>query len=192
MLRGVLKAAGSAETVDVELIENGDFSGTWTGEIPEQWTVTGTVDGNNYIVKDDANNRVQVVSVYGYIGIKQASTVPTQTGKLYKRIADVFAVTSGGARIELGGTSTTDITTSGVNTAYSIGVPDNNTMYVQRAVSNSNFVVSSVSLKQVLTPSALGATIVSAKGGTTYNFGYKNPTFTYNAASYYVVIKALR
>lgn len=47
-------------------------------------------------------------------------------------------------------------------------------------------------VKQVLTPSSSGATIVSTKGGATYNFGYKNASFAYNAASYYVIVRKLR
>jgi hypothetical protein len=34
--------------------------------------------------------------------------------------------------------------------------------------------------------------IVSAKQGEAYNFSYKNPAFTWNAASYYVAIKPIR
>jgi hypothetical protein len=47
-------------------------------------------------------------------------------------------------------------------------------------------------VKQVLTPSSSGATIVSAKGGTTYNFAYKDTSFTYNAASYYCIVSKVR
>jgi len=49
-----------------------------------------------------------------------------------------------------------------------------------------------VSLKPVTAPSSSGATIVSAKAGETYNFNHKNASFTYNAASYYVIIRAIR
>jgi hypothetical protein len=43
-----------------------------------------------------------------------------------------------------------------------------------------------------LTPSTAGCVIVSAKGGTTENFAYKDASFTYNAASYYCLIKRAR
>jgi len=47
-------------------------------------------------------------------------------------------------------------------------------------------------VKQVLTPSATGVTIVSTKGGTTYNFAYKDTSFTYNAESYYCIVSKVR
>lgn len=46
-------------------------------------------------------------------------------------------------------------------------------------------------VKQVLTPSTSGATIVSAKGGSTFNFAYKNASFTYNESSCKVVVKKI-
>jgi hypothetical protein len=42
-----------------------------------------------------------------------------------------------------------------------------------------------VSLSQVLTPSATGVTIVTAKGGTTYNWSFKDSSFNYNDSSGY-------
>lgn len=47
-------------------------------------------------------------------------------------------------------------------------------------------------VKQVLTPSTAGSTIVSTKGGTTYNWAHKNASFTYNAASYTIVVKKIK
>jgi hypothetical protein len=41
------------------------------------------------------------------------------------------------------------------------------------------------SVKQVLTPSATGVTIVSTKGGTTYNWAQKDASFNYNDSSGY-------
>ena len=53
--------------------------------------------------------------------------------------------------------------------------------------------IDNVSLKQVLTPSASGATIVSSKGGAIYNFTSKDASFTYNAASYrYAIYDTLK
>lgn len=59
--------------------------------------------------------------------------------------------------------------------------------YFGYRVTNShmvNFSASGHSIKQVLTPSALGLTIVSTQGGSTYNFTTKTASFVYNAASY--------
>jgi hypothetical protein len=46
-------------------------------------------------------------------------------------------------------------------------------------------------VKQV-TAGATASTIVSAKAGEVYNFAYKNASFTYDAASYYCIIRAIR
>jgi len=53
-------------------------------------------------------------------------------------------------------------------------------LYVPSA---SNSSIGFRAAKSVNAPSS-GATIVSAKGGATANFAYKNASFTYNAASY--------
>jgi len=45
---------------------------------------------------------------------------------------------------------------------------------------------------QQVTAGATASTIVSAKGGETYNFSYKNPSFTYNSSSYYCIIRTIR
>jgi len=43
-----------------------------------------------------------------------------------------------------------------------------------------------------ITPSINGATIVSQKNGAVYNFGYKNPDFSYDTVSKIVIVKKLR
>jgi hypothetical protein len=48
------------------------------------------------------------------------------------------------------------------------------------------------SYKQILAPSSSGCTVVSAKGGVTYNFTSKDASFAYNKASYDVVVRRLR
>ena len=52
--------------------------------------------------------------------------------------------------------------------------------------------INAMRVKAITAPSSSGATIVSAKGGTTYNFAYKNTSFTYNAASYYCIVSKVR
>jgi hypothetical protein len=49
-----------------------------------------------------------------------------------------------------------------------------------------------ITIKQVLTPTTDGVTIVSTKGGGVFNFTYKNAGFVYNAASYYVIVRKVR
>jgi hypothetical protein len=47
-------------------------------------------------------------------------------------------------------------------------------------------------VQQVLTPSVAGTSIVSAKGGATQNFSYKNAGFVFNEAAYVCTIRKLR
>jgi hypothetical protein len=56
----------------------------------------------------------------------------------------------------------------------------------------NDFAISAFSLKQVTAPSADGCTIQASKTDATENFGYKNASFTYNAASYLCVVRKLR
>lgn len=49
-----------------------------------------------------------------------------------------------------------------------------------------------VFLRQVLTPSTDGCTIVSTKSGAVQNFASKDASFTYNAATNYVVVRKAR
>jgi hypothetical protein len=60
------------------------------------------------------------------------------------------------------------------------------------SVSGATVDVTLAELFQVTAPSSSGCTIVSAKAGETYNFSFKNPSFTYNSSSYYCIIKAIR
>ena len=53
------------------------------------------------------------------------------------------------------------------------------------AIDNVEFTVASISLKQVLTPSATGVTITSTAGGTTYNWASIESGFDYNDAKGY-------
>jgi hypothetical protein len=81
---------------------------------------------------------------------------------------------------------------AGANAIYAT-LTEANTGVIQFANNAAaEFTIADLAVKQVLTPSADGATIVSAKGGATANFQYKNASFTYNAASYYCLIRKAR
>jgi hypothetical protein len=54
---------------------------------------------------------------------------------------------------------------------------------------NAEFTISNLAVKQVLAPGATGLTIVSAKGGTTYNWTSKEVGFDENAASFTLTIE---
>ena len=181
-------AVGSGEALGSELLSNGGFSGSWTGEIPDGWVMVGTADANNYIVKDDVNDTVQIVNKSGYIGIRQDGIL-NPIGLLYKRVADVF-VTSGSLQIELGGALIPFVATSGLSTAYMTGAISIS-FYVQRAVNNSNAVVSSVSLKQVTEVPATGLHLLSAKNGSTRNMFRTESGFNPNLITKIRIYRAL-
>lgn len=212
MLKGILKAAGTGEALDSELITNGDFEIDDIGESGwNPYTGTDTValssdikHGGTYSLHiAEANNTFPA-------GVRRSVTGKTQYG-LYKSVFWYNVVSpeagAGGLRgIVYDNAWSSQIITSDKYTATS-GSWVQSTTYGTETASGSNggtsfvndsdsiageFYVDDHSLKKVLTPSTSGATIVSAKGGTTYNFAYKHASFTFNAASYYCIVRKIR
>jgi hypothetical protein len=182
-IQGYIKAAGSGET-SAELLANGDFSGTWTGNLPQSWGQVGSVTGASYLVADDANNRLQVVSDGSSMGVSQgAGTI----NSLVNYTLNLNTVTSGSARMIFGSGSPSIISkgTSGILTGYTVHNGTDEYIYLVRLSGSTNFIITSASAKRVLTPSATGCTIVSSKGGATYNFAQKNSAFNYNDVAGY-------
>jgi hypothetical protein len=177
MIKGVLKAPGSAEGLAADLLVNGDFSSAtgWTSPLGH-WSIGGgkatTSGGTETFYKEFA---------------AQAA------GALFKLTFDVVATYTSGAVVNrISGINGLDRTGLGTFTDYitspiaagASGVRGGSTTYVGS--------VDNLLCKVVLAPSTSGCTVVSAKGGVTYNFAYKNSSFTYNAASYYVIVRKLR
>ena len=129
--------------------------------------------------------------------------------------ADTFTTAGpGGVRKDISGAAgaSVKLTASYTTTASGVGLMNygNSTTYLSsfvtggyrtlvdatgiylRNASAGQTDITSMSIEQVLTPSSSGATIVSAKGGATENFAYKDASFTYNAASYQVIVRAAR
>lgn len=72
-------------------------------------------------------------------------------------------------------------------------IPKNRTGVVEIfSAAVGEFTISNLAAQKVLTPSTDGCTIVSAKGGETYNFTSKDASFAHNAASYRVVVRKIR
>jgi hypothetical protein len=161
MLKGFLKAAGTGETLDTNIFSSYDFTSGWT-------PVNATINGSNQFTVMENNGNIYKTGL---------TTVPA----LYKIL---FSSSQTQGVSSLGGAFNTifmDVIT--YNTAvYS-------TIRFYNTLKDAVVTINSVSVQQVLTPSSSGATIVSTKGGTTYNFAYRNTSFTYNAANYYVIIK---
>ena len=169
-IKGWVKAAGTGETLDSELMRDPTFDdgtkwvGTGTG-----WTVAGgKATGISSITSSLYDN-----------------TVIPSSGKLCKLVITCDTYTSGSFANRLAGTVSGVIRSSTgvfidylVSTSTTIGIG----IYPASAVTAT---FTDISAKQVLTPSITGVTISSAPGGTTYNFASKHASFNYNDTAGY-------
>jgi hypothetical protein len=174
MLRGYLGAAGTGETLGTDVLAGWDFTSGWLA-------VSGTtINDLNTFTTDGTAKGV----------CKEVLTA----GVLYKRSYE-RTVSAGDNLFRTGSTGSllVDATDVGISTGsdYRTAYTPNLRVYL-RSTSANQTDVTSLKCEQVLTPSTSGATIVSAKGGVTANFQYKNASFTYNAASYYCLIRRAR
>jgi hypothetical protein len=112
------KFALTAPSLGDEELSNGDFSGTWgVDDLPQGYTQIGTVDAGSYLVKDDANDRLRIVSDGDMMGVSQAVLT---VGTLYRIEIDVETVTSGSLRIQSNDAEAYDVPLAGVNTPLAI------------------------------------------------------------------------
>ena len=205
MLKGVLKAQGAGETLGAtELVTNGGFE---TGDPPTSWNVYHSATLSSVADPRDgsagsksiniAYNGVAVPGCSGYSAFSQP-----QLG-LYKFDLWQKYIAGDGCRVlvadYLGNiiytTNNTTLTWNQVTQYATLNTTAGNYFnYYLTGMggAGSNVRFDDFSNKQVTAPSTSGATIVSAKAGTTYNFLYKNASFTYNAASYKVIVKKIR
>ncbi len=201
MIRGVLKAVGAGEGLDVELITGDDSDIDTVGN----WVAVGV---NSEVTSQAGGNpgnalRIKNVGVDGVIEGDLSWGTTLIKDALYKLRLDVITnkayalqynnVGSDNAQtiINAGGWGTGSWSTfSYYNTATKT---DSTVLQVKWYDSAGNSaLLDNFLLEKVLTPSSSGATIVSAKAGVTYNWGYKNASFDYNATSYYCIVKKLR
>lgn len=143
-LVGWIKAAGTGETYTDNL--NGwDFTSGWSATnaaITDSNTFTTSV--NNGYVKKDVD--------------------PITIGAVYKWVLD--ASTTSGSVVMITGTFLETI--AGQGTTYTTAVRAR--FGVKNTLTGATIDVSTLQANKVLTPSATGVTIVSAAGGTTYNW----------------------
>jgi hypothetical protein len=178
-LRGVLKAAGTSEELGSELLTG------WTNH-PTQGFDTFTTSGR------EISSAIELTS-----GGRAYSEITFDIGKLYKVDLTGYTLNSGTApRIAASDVNSTD--SPGIRDLISESPID--FYFTKRFATHigvravweaTNFAITDTSVKQVTAPSSSGATIVSTKGGTTRNFSQKNSSFTYNAASYYVIVRKM-
>jgi len=169
-IQGWIKAAGSAEGLGDEIITVADDrtfgsdTGFWTKEIG--WTINDAVAGKA--------NHAGTTTSYLY---RSSITVASALYKAVLSINGNISLRIGGAILNSIASSGTYYITSAIGTqllAYSSGI--------------NGRTIDDVSLKQVLTPSATGVTIVSTKGGATFNWSAKDSAFNYNDTSGYTYL----
>lgn len=198
-LVGYAKAAGTGETLGSELVPNGDFE-VWTdANTPGSWN-KGTV-GSSTINREASDihggsycARFDIVSGAAATLTKSGLWTP---GMLYKR-SYWHKVTANSAKSY---TYSTPETTFGVYltlnatswynlVGYGTASVNDATLALARNTTSGDYSIyfDDISVKQVLTPSATGVTIVSAAGGTTYNWATQETGFNPNAAAFTVTI----
>jgi len=179
MVRGVLGSVGTGETLDSELLTS------FTNSTPAYDTFTVVGKDIASAINDGVDAPLSISNLY-----------TTIAGGLYKFSVN-FTLVSGFVQkvTQLRGDDGAYLfqnvyLAAGVNNFYRTdstgGASAKN--YIRGDLGNATNFSSVNSSKQVLTPSASGATIVSTELGATQNFSYKNALFTYNAASYVVKI----
>jgi hypothetical protein len=178
MLRGYLGAPGTGETLGVSVLAGLNFSSGWIvspGSIIDADSYSTTATGG---VQSIADLLVALTLYKGaLVGATSAGTVTIRDalgGTGYALFASDLIGTPG-------------YSTARVKTSNELRIYIRNSQAATTDVTAAGTYVT-----PVLTPSTDGCTIVSAKGGTTENFAYKDASFTYNAASYYCLIKRAR
>ena len=180
MLKGYLSSVGDGEDLGPEIVTG------WTnhGAYPyETWT-----PGVAPLITQAVNTTsvADAYKAFTYLAnalYKRVSTFTLNSGTLpsFNMCANAAAAAPYvGSRV-IAGDETKYLTTTHAHVVY--------LLYNTTA---TDFSVSAISQKQVIGPSTNGAVIMSSKGGIVQNFAYKNVSFTYNAESYYVIVRKAR
>jgi hypothetical protein len=180
MLKGVLKAAGSSETLGADILSGAGAFASSSG-----WNLT-----NGFSIADGI---MTAVSGTGWTASYGAGALNIDGG-LYQSSIDCISTTPNDFTTILSMAITLFPTVLTVGTIISYATQDSTDNSVGLAKFNLTGAgtFDNLVIKQVTAPSSSGATIVSAKAGETYNWAYKNSSFTYNASSYFCVIKTIR
>lgn len=177
---GYIKAAGTGETLDTELVDG------WTNHAIAPFE-TFTTSGSS--ITQAINSTTQGICY-------KAATLTV--GAVYKLVHTV-SLTSGTRPAFRSGNNTNvspsygtlfqaaSVTTTGVYRTLENGLGASQTHlgYRNETGEASNFAVADFSFKKLLTPSSTGVTITSTPGGTTYNWESIEAGFNYNDASGY-------
>lgn len=165
--RGYIGAVGAGELLDVETLTNNSFTGTWgANDLPQGWKFySSSPDANNYLVKDDANDRLQFIFSGGpAFGIYQATAT---VGALYKMVTVTDSITAG-KRYYFGfsaGASLHIVTASGTKTSYQTCPAATTRLLARMSGYSCDAIVSATSIKKVLDIPATGVHLHSTEGG---------------------------
>lgn len=185
MIRGVLKAVGTGETLGSELVN------VWTNHAVNPFETFTPGTGT------DITSGINSADTYGIAG----KNVAIPLGQLIRMAVTINTISGGWNNYGFGISNHPDnapslfrlISTNAGTYQTMIVVGVGGGPSIQAFTYGAlDFSSSGFSCTQVLTPSISGATIVSAKAGAVYNFGYKDANFTYNAAQYVCLIRKLR
>ena len=160
-LVGYIKAAGLGETLRSDLASGWDFTSGWiTGNLN-----TTIVDSNTF-----------TTTIYGGVGKDLTQVAST----LYQVVVQ-GAVSGGQFQLrDWGGV----LYGTNFGTHYANWKTTNTRIYLVGSIA-STVDITTLTVKQVLTPAVTGVTITSTADGTTYNWASKEAGFNYNDASGY-------
>jgi hypothetical protein len=173
MLKGVLKAAGTGETTGSDLLTGLDISSGWTAIGTPATTIN---DADTYTANSTSSGVRKFLWTLGalYKGFLTVSITGTSTYTFLGRNPNDMIIAGAGTQHK----------TVSIDTAVYIATIGTTTGTVTDILT--------ASLSQVTAPSSSGATITTLKNGDVYNWSYKNSSFSFNSASYYVIIRAIR
>ncbi len=189
-IQGIIKAAGTAETYDTEIVSNGAFETDpnvqWTivsarctlasvagGQVSNCLEVTQVVAASQYIYQNFTGVVGALYNFSRYLKSGTAGNIDSNAGIASTNYASDkknIAIASSGSWVQGTFYWTADVTGLSIALRKSIGA--------------GTQLFDEVSLKKVLTPSTTGCTIVNSKGGVTYNWINKSSSFDYASATF--------
>lgn len=190
---GWIKAKGSSESLDSNLVTNGNFTTDTAGwlKAPPETSIASIAGG-------ESGNCLELTAAAGasqavYRGVSLVS------GVLYKASAYSKSGTSGNESARWNITQAPHYADVLVNTTASwqemlryftsSGTGSYDTNLRKNSATNGTMLFDTHVIQQVLTPSATGVTITSSLDGATYNWFAKHSGFLPNSASFTAIIE---
>jgi hypothetical protein len=170
-IQGFIKAAGTGETYNDLVTSWNNWVSAFSTFTSSGTTITSAIDDGD----PDAYAKSNTLTLAAGALFKSVSSITLNSGT-----APTYYIGYNTPRSYQGVLGNATIYRSNV-TAFAGGANDV-VLFVASVATNFS---ATISLQQVLTPSATGVTIVSTKGGATFNWAQKNASFNYNDPSGY-------